>query len=240
MVTAGHGGQTNAQISAVAELLGEARLIGYRPCFARAFGGAACAVLLSQFWFWTQTPSGREPERDGWFWKSQAAITEETGLSRTETETARRKLRDLGVLQEDVRGLPATLHYRLDIAALLVRLGRAFAPPTTCAETAPIPPFARNRQTSLRKACKPVCGNPANLPAEKPQAISEKTSEKPQKNIRSQTRPVLPAALNAKEPMALTSRQCQVNRQGTALLKAALQQATWRAACRSTPPREPP
>ena len=100
---------------------GNGRVVAYRPYFAHAFGGACNALLLSQFWFWTNTPTVKG-RGDGWFWKSQQQITAETGLTRTETKTARRDLRQLGVLEEEVRGCPATVHYRVSKPVLFERL----------------------------------------------------------------------------------------------------------------------
>jgi len=96
----------------IADVLGgDSQGIFYRPVFARVFGGACNALLLSQFWFWTNTPTVQNRDGDGWFWKTQVEITNETGMTRTETLTSRRKLCSLGVLMEDVRGVPATVHY---------------------------------------------------------------------------------------------------------------------------------
>ena len=111
---------------------------------------------------------------------------------------ARRNLCGLGVLQEDVRGIPGTLHFRLDVAALILCLQACLAKPAPAAETVPAgaaPEFARNRQTSLRRSRKLVCGDAANKNARTTQTITEITPENTQKNIRSQTKPVLPAAL---------------------------------------------
>ena len=43
----------------------------------------------------------------------------ETGLTRSEQETARRKLRDLGYLEERRRGLPAKLYYRVNMQKII-------------------------------------------------------------------------------------------------------------------------
>ena len=100
---------------------GNGRVVAYRPYFAHAFGGACNALLLSQLWFWTNTPTVRG-RGDGWFWKSQKDITAETGLTRTETRTARRNLCEIGVLEEQVRGCPATVHFRICKSLLFERL----------------------------------------------------------------------------------------------------------------------
>ena len=60
----------------------------------------------------------QQPERDGWFWKTAAEWQRETGLSRREQDSARRRLRALGLLEEQRRGMPAKRWFRLDLAAL--------------------------------------------------------------------------------------------------------------------------
>ena len=96
----------------IADELGGGRTIAYKPFLAHACGGAVSGILLSQFWYYANMDSVQE--RDGWFYKSQMDITSETGLTRTETEGARKKLVSTGVLSEDLRGIPATLWYRVN------------------------------------------------------------------------------------------------------------------------------
>ena len=54
----------------------------------------------------------------GWWHKTRNEWTAETGLSRSEQESARRALRQAGILSESRRGLPAKLWYRIDEAVL--------------------------------------------------------------------------------------------------------------------------
>lgn len=126
--------------------------VAYHPLLARTCGGVLAGVFLSQILYWT--PRGKLP--GGWIWKTQAEMEDETGLTRSNQGTARRKLKKLGVLEEKLRGIPARLHYRINVAKLqeLITL-----------------------QTSLLKPCKLDCGNPANYDAETLQTIPEITSE---------------------------------------------------------------
>lgn len=57
---------------------------------------------------------GKQDDPDGWIYKTQAEIEAETGLSRSEQETARRLLRQRGLLQERYKGLPRRLEFWLD------------------------------------------------------------------------------------------------------------------------------
>jgi hypothetical protein len=61
--------------------------------------------MLSQAFYWS-SPKRNKTENQ-WFYKSQTEWTEETGLSRAEQETARKKLRAIGVLEEKKQGLAA-------------------------------------------------------------------------------------------------------------------------------------
>jgi hypothetical protein len=89
-----------------------------RPiAFHRVFvplGGVTGALFLSQLLYW----SDRGSEGNGWIYKTQAEWTDETGMTRREQETARRQLREAGVIEESYKGLPAKLFYRINFDAL--------------------------------------------------------------------------------------------------------------------------
>jgi hypothetical protein len=95
------------------------RPIAYHPILAKAFGGVTSGVFLSQLCYW----SSRGADDDGWIWKTQEEWEEETGLTRREQDTARRKLEEAEVLKVERRGLPARLYYRLEWAVLEAVLG---------------------------------------------------------------------------------------------------------------------
>jgi hypothetical protein len=97
------------------DLLLDEGVVAYQRGLARAVGDAAAGLLLSQFWYRSKRLPG---ERDGWFFKTQSEIYEETVLTRREQETARRTLRDLGVLEENKRGVPSKLWFRINRAAV--------------------------------------------------------------------------------------------------------------------------
>lgn len=116
----------------VTQLLGNREVIPFSPALARALGDVEAAVFLCQACYW-QTLIG-----DGdWFYKLRDADRDdagrikppvdasrqswewETGLSRTRQESARRRLRALGLLQETLRGVPAKLYYRVDMDRLV-------------------------------------------------------------------------------------------------------------------------
>lgn len=86
------------------------RPIAYHPIIAKVCGSVTAAIFLSQIAYW----SDKGAAADGWIWKTREEMTDETGLSRSEQETARRTLREFGILKEQVRGVPARLWYLID------------------------------------------------------------------------------------------------------------------------------
>ena len=86
------------------------RPIAYHPILAKVCGSVTAALFLSQLAYW----SDKGASRDGWIWKTQAEMEDETGLSRSEQETARKVLTKLGILQEERRGVPARMWYLIN------------------------------------------------------------------------------------------------------------------------------
>jgi len=95
------------------EMLGR-RVIAFSPVLAQIAGSINAGLLLSQFLYWQRIVGVNK-----WFWKTAAEITEETTLTRWEQETARKRLIDLGILEEMRKGIPARMHYRVRMDELL-------------------------------------------------------------------------------------------------------------------------
>jgi hypothetical protein len=93
--------------------------ITFHRCLIPVSGGVNAALLLSHAIWTTQALDG---EAEGWFLKSQEQWAEETGLSRWEQETARRALRDAGLLEERRVGMPARLWFRVQASAVWAAL----------------------------------------------------------------------------------------------------------------------
>jgi len=129
------------------------RPIAFYPAFAKITGRVTAALFLSQLFYWT----GRGADPDGWIWKTQAEWEEETCLSRCEQETARKTLRELGLIEERLASIPARLYYRLDLDKLAALLSNASA--------------------SVPEPRMQDCGNPAYRDAGFQQANSEITTE---------------------------------------------------------------
>ena len=92
--------------------------VAYHPEFARLHykDGAACkaiganaALLLSQLLYWHP----RATQQGNWIYKTQAQWESETGLTRIEQETSRKRLLAAGLIEEARRGEKGVLHFRL-------------------------------------------------------------------------------------------------------------------------------
>jgi DnaA-like protein len=85
------------------------RVVGYSPDLARIVGGATVGLFLSQLLFLSD--KGANPE--GWVYKSEAEMNRETGLTKREQQTARRKLLSLGVITIMRGGWKNTYHFKI-------------------------------------------------------------------------------------------------------------------------------
>jgi hypothetical protein len=93
--------------------------ITFHRCLVGVTGSVTAALMLSQAMAWSEQLA---PEFEGWFMSSQGDWTEETGLSRWEQETARRVLRNCGLLEERKMGIPARLWFRVNRPRLAAAL----------------------------------------------------------------------------------------------------------------------
>jgi hypothetical protein len=85
------------------------RVVGYSPDLARIVGGATIGLFLSQLLFLSD--KGANP--DGWVYKSEQEMGKETGLTKREQQTARRKLLSLGVIAIMRGGWKNTYHFKV-------------------------------------------------------------------------------------------------------------------------------
>ena len=121
------------------------RPVAYHRSFAELAGKASAGVMLSQAWYWSQ----RSDDENGWFYKTRDDWAEETALTRTEQETARKRLVDKGLLEEKLGGMPARMYYRVNVEKVLRLLAENL--PTVKASS--------------------VGGKPANTKAENPPTV---------------------------------------------------------------------
>lgn len=98
------------------------RPIAFNPAFKKITGRTSAAVWLSQIYYWSK----RTNDPNGWFWKTAKECQEETGLTDNEQKTAREICVKLGVVEEKLKGVPATMHYRLIKSRMYELLGVQF------------------------------------------------------------------------------------------------------------------
>lgn len=166
----------SAAVDPLTDLLTSERPIAYRSSFARATGSVTSAVLLSQFLYWSYNSATEA--RDGWFYKTMEEIYAETGLSRREQDSARKRLRDLGVLEDERRGIPPKVWFRIDRAKLFALLGKSLSSQDPASvddtggdaeeDTGAVSDGARTnqfggfRQIDLAESANTDCSNPPN------------------------------------------------------------------------------
>lgn len=131
------------------------RPVAYFPALAPLLGGAGPTLFFSQLFYW----NGKEGDARG-LHKTQREITAETGLTEGEQNTAREKLRTLGILREHYARLDHKMFYKLDLDRFDELLQAGFP----------------KRETPLRQAGNPTSagGNPDFVPSE---TTAETTTE---------------------------------------------------------------
>lgn len=84
------------------------RQIAFHREFVKFTGSVTAALLLSQALYWSKKTDYRP------FYKTIEEWSEETGMSRAEIDTARKKLREIGVLEERYDRLTHRMFYRVN------------------------------------------------------------------------------------------------------------------------------
>ena len=105
------------------------RPIAYHRVFVTLTGSVKAAILLSQAVYWQK----RAKQTDGWWYKTAEDWEDETGLSKRELQTARKDCNKY--LKTELRGMPATLFWKVDEDALSQDL-LSLNDETSCAENA--------------------------------------------------------------------------------------------------------
>lgn len=145
------------------KLLGD-RPVAYHPVLAKALNGVIEAVFVSQLLYWYD----KGKLEDNWIWKTQEEWTEETGLTRSNQETARRNLKKLGILKEQRKGVPGKIHFQLDLDRL--------------ADLLTMQDFhnVETQHCTMQEPSIVQCEDSANYNAETPQSIPENTRDHPE------------------------------------------------------------
>lgn len=137
-------------------------VVAYYPRIALALKSVNAAIFLAQFIYW----EGKQKNEEGWIYKTMEEIRKETGLSRNEQETARKRLKELNILEEKRMGIPAKLYFRFNWDVLDKILSEfedeEEGGNNEDCENEPANKIAENQQTRLQETCKQDCGKPAN------------------------------------------------------------------------------
>ena len=133
-----------------------------RPiAFNRHYVSLGCgingALMLSQMVYWSK----RTKDKNGYFYKTQDDWEQETGLTRREQETARKRLRELGFVSEHKHGVPCKVHFRVEHDNLYMALVR----------------FSQNSQSSMAESAKLECTDAPNSDVGIRQTNTENTQE---------------------------------------------------------------
>lgn len=100
------------------------RPVAYHADIAKALGSVTAGLFIAQAMYWT----GKGADPDGWFYKTQAEWYDELGMGRREQETARKVAKQKGVLEEEKRGIPAKLYFRVNFDRLIEVLTEYYEP----------------------------------------------------------------------------------------------------------------
>ena len=91
------------------------RPVAFHRSLVPVSGSIAGAVWLGQLIYWSD---GRGKDKNGWIYKTQEEWERETCLSAFEQRSVRKVLKNNGVLEEELRGIPARIYYRLNLLKL--------------------------------------------------------------------------------------------------------------------------
>lgn len=97
------------------------RPISFHRAYVKLTGSVNAALMLSQAMYW----ASRTSDPDGWFYKTSKDWEDETGMGRHEQDTARKQLKKSGFWVEKLRGVPATLNYRIDFEKMISSLSES-------------------------------------------------------------------------------------------------------------------
>ena len=85
----------------------------YLPGLGIVLGSVNAGIMLSQLLFWHG--KGRKKP---WTYKTTEDMYKETGLTRTQQETAIRILKTHNILEVERKGIPATRHFKINLFVL--------------------------------------------------------------------------------------------------------------------------
>lgn len=205
------------------------RPVAYFPKLALCLGNVNATILLCQLFYW----EGKQDDQiEGWIYKTQKEICEETGLSRRESDTARKVLRSKKIITDKLRGVPPKIHFLLHRKPLDDLWDEWRKSPNQ---------FGGKRQTNLAESAKSDGGkrqddSAGSAESKRPNAPNrfggvrhdidtETTSETTSETTREDTQTVMPppgAKLGARARVGVASRFTLKERKRWACWKASL------------------
>lgn len=155
------------------------RPIAYHRVFSDVCGSVTAGLMLSQAFYWYD-----KTDPSGWFWKTRDQWAEETGMSRTEQENARKALKKLGFLEEKREGLPAKMFYRLDLDRLIEAIEKLDRPqPSSMQDSALLLagnlPTGRQETSQLYKEQESTSETTSNTPSDSIPSSAESSKKTP-------------------------------------------------------------
>ncbi|WP_229652173.1 hypothetical protein [Vibrio parahaemolyticus] len=138
------------------------RPIAFHRSFVKMGIGITGALMLSQSIYWS-----RRTNASGWFYKTQEEWQDETGMTRRELDTARKKLRQLGILEEKKQGVPCRVFYRINEPNLIAQMEQ-----TGLAECAKL------ERTNAPSSAVPISQTKTETTQRLPETTTEKVNKK--------------------------------------------------------------
>lgn len=160
------------------------RPIAFHRPFVELGLGISGALFLSQSLYWS-----RRTNASGYFYKTQDEWESETGMSRREQETARRKLKSLGILEEKKQGVPCRVFYRINDEKLLALLDEKQQEKQSNPDCTKAPnQYGGMRQTRMAESDTLDCTNPPSSDGGSVQTKTETTQRLPETTNKKSTR----------------------------------------------------
>lgn len=155
----------NNSKTALLSLLGS-KTVSYKAEIAKALGSVPAAVMFSQAFFWQENAKFKTGliriGDDVYFSKTSDEWEEETGLSKDQQLTARKILSSAGMMKEVKCGMPARMHYRIDIDATVDGIAR-YNETGSVVVGKPAVQLSGNPRTSSGRFRRIDDGNPDNI-----------------------------------------------------------------------------
>lgn len=109
----------NSGLTAAEELLNKP--IAYHAILAKTFNSLPMAVMIGQGMYWQNIAKKAKKE---WFYETSDEWYNQTGLTKEQQITARKKMVGFYFWEEKLMGNPAKMHYRINVKTLLLLIDK--------------------------------------------------------------------------------------------------------------------